>query len=231
MHAAAKVMFALGGVICIIGVVMGVGGAEAAEIDIENDATYSGTSGTWYHDNADLYIVYVKSNVDCESFSASMTDSEGSSGSMFIDNLEVYDCEDWESTEEGDFVSAGYITVDVAGDFTMESSSPIYIIGGGEELGEAVGGAFAMLGGFGMLCCGGFFLLLGGIFAITLKKAELHQVSQHLLPHTWLHLNMRSRSNRSNISRSSSLSNISRSNSLSSTNNRHKVEFDQFLLN
>ena len=165
-------MFALGGVICIIGVVMGVGGAEAAEIDIENDATYSGTSGTWYHDNADLYIVYVKSNVDCESFSASMTDSEGSSGSMFVDNLEVYDCEDWESTEEGDFVSAGYITVDVAGDFTMESSSPIYIIGGGEELGEAVGGAFAMLGGFGMLCCGGFFLLLGGIFAITLKKAE-----------------------------------------------------------
>jgi hypothetical protein len=172
MHTVAKVMFAIGGLICIIGVVMGIGGAEAAEIDIENDATYSGTSGTWYHDNADLYIVYVKSNVNCESFSASMTDSEGSSGSMFTDNLEVYDCEDWEDTEDGEFTSAGWVTVDATGDFTMESSSTIYIIGGGEELGEAVGGAFAMLGGFGMICCGGFFIVLGGILALVLKGGQ-----------------------------------------------------------
>ena len=50
MHAAAKVMFALGGVICLIGIVMWVGGAEAAEIDIEEEADWSGTSGDWYHD-------------------------------------------------------------------------------------------------------------------------------------------------------------------------------------
>ena len=172
MHAAAKVMFALGGVICLIGIVMWVGGAEAAEIDIENDAYYKGTSGTWDYDSEDLYAVYVKQGTSCEGFSATMTDQNGSTGDWLEDNIEINDCEDWDTEDIDGFIYIGYIGANDPGIYSMDSSSKIYIIGAGEELGEAIGGGLAILGSWGVLCCGGFFLLLGGIFAITLKKAE-----------------------------------------------------------
>ena len=71
-------MFALGGVICLIGKVKLVGGAEAAEIYIENDAIYKGTGGSWDFDGEDWYLVYVKQGTSCEGFSATKTDQNGS---------------------------------------------------------------------------------------------------------------------------------------------------------
>ena len=172
MHTATKVMLILGGVITVIGLVMYFGGAEAAEHDLENDSDFIGKSGSWDFDGGDWYIVYVKDNVDCDGFTASMTDSNGSSTNNWDgDNLDVMDCDyvDTAGDPEG-FMSIGSINADDAGTYSMSSSSTMYISGVGEELGEAVGGFMAMLGGIGVICCGGFFLLLGGIFALTLKE-------------------------------------------------------------
>ena len=47
----------------------------------------------------------------------------------------------------------------------------------GEEVGQAVGGFFAAAGGVGTACCGIFFMLLGGIFALTLKTPQKNQVN------------------------------------------------------
>ena len=91
---------------------------------------------------------------------------------LLEDNIEINDCEDWDTEDIDGFIYIGYIGANDPGIYSMDSSSKIYIIGAGEELGEAIGGGLAILGSWGVLCCGGFFLLLGGIFALTLKKAE-----------------------------------------------------------
>jgi hypothetical protein len=54
--------------------------------------------------------------------------------------------------------------------YTVTSNVKLAVADEGEYLEEAVGGFFAVIGSFGVLCCGGFFLLLGGIFALTLKE-------------------------------------------------------------
>ena len=182
MHKAAKVMFAIGILVCIIGVFLFMAGAETAEIDVEEEAVWSGTSGTWEYDDEDVYIVYVKSGTSCEGFSASMTDENGSTGSWLEDHIDINECSEWDSDDLDGYISIGSIglTTD-AGTYTMEASDKIYIIGAGEELGEAIGGGLAILGSWGILCCGGFFLLLGTIFALTLKTqdAQVVVVNQH----------------------------------------------------
>ena len=50
-------MLILGAIFCVIGGVMWVGGAEVAEVDYENDSAYTGTSGTWDHDNEEYMTV------------------------------------------------------------------------------------------------------------------------------------------------------------------------------
>ena len=182
MHAAAKVMFALGGVICVIGIFLFAAGADAAEIDVEEEAIWSGTSGNWDYDDEDIYLVYVKSGTSCDGFSATMTDENGSTGNWLEDNIDIDECAEWDEDDLDGYILIGSIglTTD-AGTYTMEASDKIYIIGAGEELGEAIGGGLAILGSWGILCCGGFFLLLGTIFALTLKKGEAQVVvvNQH----------------------------------------------------
>lgn len=169
MHTAAKVMLVLGVVFCVIGGGLWIAGEEVAEVDYENDSAYSGTSGTWDHDNNDLYLVYAKKGTACAGFEATMTSPNGSTSSDFYDNIELYDCEDWGDDDEDGYIVIGTVYADEKATYSMSSSSKIYIIGAGEEIGEAVGGIMAILASWGIICCGAFFLLLGGIFALTLK--------------------------------------------------------------
>ena len=92
MHTAAKVMLSLGLVFCVIGGVMWYGGSEAIETDIENDASYQGTSGTWDYDDDDYYTVYAKKGTACDGFEATMTDANGSTGSGWVENIELLEC-------------------------------------------------------------------------------------------------------------------------------------------
>ena len=156
---------------------MFIGGAEVAEVDYENDSAFRGKTGTWDYVDDDFYIVYVRGSVSCESFSATMTNSSGETtdGDFFeTPFLDKYDCEDIDMTNvsAGSFYNIGYISATENGTYSISTSDEIFVIGALQEFGEALGGVMAMLGSFGVLCCGAFFLLLGGIFALTLKTAE-----------------------------------------------------------
>jgi len=177
MHTAAKVMLSLGVVFCVIGGAMWFGGAAAVEYDIEDDNVYEGTGGSWDFVDDDIYTVYAKKGTQCDDFTATMTDSNGSTGGIFYANIAIYDCDDWELDEEDGFINIGYINADT-GVYSMDSTDTIYIMALGDEVGEAVGGFMAILASWGVLCCGAFFLLLGGIFALTMKSGDQQVIIQ-----------------------------------------------------
>ena len=159
MHTATKVMLILGGIITVIGIVMFVGGSAAAEFDPIGDAEWEGTDGTFDGDSDVWYGVYAEVD-SCDDITITVLDSNGDEA--------LYD---WECNDDN-YATDGYISVgSLAGSapYTIDSNVKVYLSDIGEEVGEAVGGFMAVLGSFGVLCCGGFFLLLGGIFALTLK--------------------------------------------------------------
>ncbi|HIF45316.1 MAG TPA: hypothetical protein EYQ73_00760 [Candidatus Poseidoniales archaeon] len=177
MHTATKITLIIGALITVIGIVMFIGGAEVAEVDYENESAFRGDNGTWDYVDDDFYIVYVRGSVSCESFSATMTNSSGNTtdGDFFeTPYLLKYDCEDIDMTNisADNYYGIGYITASANETYSMDASHEMFIMGGLQELGEAIGGMMAILGSFGVICCGAFFLLLGGIFALTLKTAE-----------------------------------------------------------
>ena len=167
MHTATKVMLILGGVITIIGIVMFVGGAAAADFDPVGDSEWEGSSGTFDGDTDVWYGAYAEVS-SCDDITYDITDSDGYTlASSDSDDTWMDYCDDTTAAEDG-YVSLGN-WVDDGATVTVSASSTVYIADVGEELGEAVGGFMAVMGSFGVLCCGGFFLLLGGIFALTLK--------------------------------------------------------------
>ena len=177
MHTATKVTLILGGIITVIGIILFVGGSEIATIDYENDAAFRGTDGTWDYVTDDTYTVYVRGDVDCESFTATMENSSGdTSDGEFIDSpfLAIYDCEDIDMTNvtADSFFSIGFITAEENGTYIMSASDEVFIVGVWAEISEAFGGLGMIMGSFGAICCGAFLLLLGGIFALTLKNVE-----------------------------------------------------------
>ena len=165
-------MLILGVVFCVIGGGLWIAGEEVAEVDYENDSAYSGTSGTWDHDNNDLYLVYAKKGTACADFEVTMTSPNGSTNNGWTNNIELSDCDQWGDDDEDGYIVIGIVQADEKARYSMSSSSKIYIMGAGEEIGEAVGGIMAILASWGIICCGLFFLLLGGIFALTLKTGE-----------------------------------------------------------
>jgi hypothetical protein len=177
MHIATKITLIIGALITVIGIIMFVGGAEVAEVDYENESAFRGDTGTWDYVDDDIYAVYVRGDVNCESFSGTMTNSSGNTskgGWSDTPFLEIYDCEDIDMTNvsAGSFYNIGYISATENGTYSISTSDEIFVIGALQEFGEALGGVMAILGSFGVICCGAFFLLLGGIFALTLKTAE-----------------------------------------------------------
>ena len=178
MHTAAKVMLSLGLVFCVIGGALWAIGDDAIEYDIEDDNVYEGTGGSWDFVDDDLYTVYAKKGTKCDGFNATMTDSNGSTGGMFYPNIVLYDCDNWELDEADGFINIGYINADDDGAYSMDSTDTIYIMALGDEVGEVVGGFMAIVASWGVLCCGAFFLLLGGIFALTMKSGDQQVIIQ-----------------------------------------------------
>jgi hypothetical protein len=156
---------------------MFVGRAEIATLDYENDAAFRGTDGTWDYVTDDIYTVYVRGDVDCETFTGTMENSSGNtSDGEVIDSpfLTIYDCDDIDMTNvtADSFFSIGIITAEENGTYIMNASDEVFIVGAWAEISEAFGGIMAIMGSFGAICCGAFFLLLGGIFALTLKNPQ-----------------------------------------------------------
>lgn len=161
MHTAAKVMLILGGVTTVIGIIMFAMGAAGLDHDPMNDNLYEGKDGSFNGDGDTWFGVYTEAS--CDEASVSITDSLG-------DDM-IFD---WEcgTDSELELTYLGGWYADDAHTYQISSNVNLAISDDGEYLGEAVGGFFAVVGSFGVLACGGCFLLLGGIFALTLKTQE-----------------------------------------------------------
>ena len=167
MHTASKVMLILGAVITVSGIVMYAVGSSAVEWDPIGDSEWSGTSGTFDANSDTYYTVYAEID-SCDAIDLSITDSDG------VEEISEWGCYDTSSTEDG-YITVGSISG--SSTYSVTSNQTVYISDSLGSIGDAAGGFMAVLGSFGVLCCGGFFLLLGGIFALTLKDPAVVMVA------------------------------------------------------
>ena len=170
MHTAGKVLLIIGGVITVVGIIITVIGAASAELDPSTENEFSGSSGTFTVPGDDVYGIYVKSSVNCDTFTMTLEDSAGNdyfekgcehdNNDDLVDDDYIYvgNVEYW-STAQGD---------------QLEVSAPttIYIVGEFEAVGDAAGGFLAAAGGIMIAVCGGVILFIGLILALTLKSKE-----------------------------------------------------------
>lgn len=160
MHTAAKVMLILGSITTVIGAIMFALGAVAIDYDPIGDAEWKGESGTFTDDPSAIYGVYSLAP-SCDDISYTIVDGDG------VSAISHSECDD--STQNVD----GYIYLGSlwsVGPYSIDSTQTVYISDLGDEVGEAAGGIMTILGSFGALCCGGFMLLFGVIFALTLNE-------------------------------------------------------------
>ena len=186
MHIAGKIFLGLGLLITLAGVVLTIGGgsslSDAGDWDVEEKSDFSGTAGVTNYSFSEEIIVMVSDDVRCDEFTFTMTNESGE------DHVTI-DCEEdgekpigWEDDPDGWYHMATISAWNYnAGEYTIESNEDYELVNGWEvlfdEVGEAVGGFFAAAGGIGTACCGIFFLLLGGIFALVLKEPKKTQIT------------------------------------------------------
>ena len=186
MHIAGKIFLGLGLLITLAGVVLTIGGGSAlsdvGDWDVEEKSDFSGTAGVTTYSFSEEMIVMVSDDVRCDEFTFTMTNETG-------EDYVTIDCEEdgekpygWEDDPEGWYHMATISTWNYnAGEYTIESNEDYELVPMwevlGEEIGEAVGGFFATAGGIGTACCGIFFILLGGIFALALKEPKKTQIT------------------------------------------------------
>ena len=188
MHIAGKIFLGLGLLITLAGIGLTFAGgssiSDAGDWDVEEKSDFSGTAGVTNYSFSEEIIVMVSDDVRCDEFTFTMTNESG-------ENHVTIDCEDdgekpkgWEDDPDGWYHMA---TISLnswnynAGEYTIESNEDYELVPMWEvvfdEVGEAVGGFFAAAGGVGTACCGIFFLLLGGIFALFLKDPKKTQIT------------------------------------------------------
>ena len=187
MHVAAKICFGIGALICLGGILMTMGGSanldDAGEWDPVEKSEWNGEQGTYDYSGGDM-LVMVRDDVRCDTFSMTMKNSTSDS---------QYKNEDCDPEDEsrpagyGDDPAGWYHVGTISsrdyskGEYTIDASSEIYLVDGWEILveegTEAVTGGLAILGGGSALCCGFLFLILGGIFALTMKTPDKTQIN------------------------------------------------------
>ena len=185
MHIAGKIFLGLGLLITLAGVVLTIGGgstlSDVGDWDVEEKSDFSGTAGVTTYSFSEEIIVMVSDDVRCDEFTFTMTNESGE------DHVTI-DCEEdgekpygWEDDPDGWYHMATISTWNYAtGEYTIESNEDYELVPLSEVLsliGEVFGGFFAAAGGIGAACCGIFFMLLGGIFALVLKEPKKTQIT------------------------------------------------------
>ena len=181
MHVAGKVFLGLGVVIMLLGAVMTWSGGssmdDVGDVDVEGKTVWNGQSGTFYYDDSDEIMVFVKDTVRCDEFSVTIINESGD---------DVYEAD--ECTSDGSKPSgyeddpAGWYHMgtfgwdQTRGDFNITASHEIHLLPLwgvlGEEIMEGVGGFLTAVGGVSLVGCGACFALLGGILAAVLNDPK-----------------------------------------------------------
>ena len=186
MHIAGKIFLGLGLLITLAGVVLAIGGGsslnDAGDWDVEEKSEFSGTAGVTTYSFSDEKIVMVSDDVRCDEFTFTMTNESGEDHVPIVCEEDGEKPIGWEDDPDGWYHMATISAWNYnAGEYTIESNEDYELVNGWEvlfdEVGEAVGGFFAAAGGIGTACCGIFFLLLGGIFALVLKEPKKTQIT------------------------------------------------------
>lgn len=190
MHIAGKIFLALGLVITLAGVVMtSLGGSSLAELeeyemDVKELSVWSNSDGsTDYRYNGGDMFVMVRDDVRCDTFTLTM---ENSTGENWYYNDEC--TEDgskplgYEDDAEGWYHMGTIYSWDYDdGEYTINSSADVELVPMwsvfGDGVAQVAGGLLGVFGGFASACCGISFMILGGIFALTLKSPEKKQVN------------------------------------------------------
>tara|TARA_B100001769_G_scaffold247183_1_gene218063 strand:- start:2642 stop:3232 length:591 start_codon:yes stop_codon:yes gene_type:complete len=188
MHIAGKIFLVLGTLITLVGVVMTIGGGsslnDVGDWEVDEKSSFSGNAGTtdYYFEDRDEMMIMVSDDVRCDEFIITMTNETG-------ENHITVNCEDdgekpigWEDDPDGWYHMASISAWSYEkGDYTIESNENYELVGLweviGDEIGDAAGGFLAAVGGVGTACCGVFFLILGGVFALVLKEPKKTQIT------------------------------------------------------
>ena len=187
MHIAGKVFLGLGALFLVLGLVMANSGGnaleEVGEVDVEGKTVWKGQDGTFYYDNSDEIMVFVRDTVRCDEFTVTITNESGedvywadectSDGSMPAG---------YEDDPDGWYHMGTFGRDQAEGDFDIVASHEIHLLPlwgvVGEELGELGGGIMGILGGIGLSGCGVCFVLLGGILALVLNEPKKQTMMQ-----------------------------------------------------
>ncbi len=158
-------------------------GASAASgaLDPSDNPVFEGKTGSFeVIDNTGLGI-YVDEGVSCDSFTATITDSNGSTevDEWWGDYFEKDNC-DGEGDLDGYVYVGSFNSFADDGTYTIDASSKVYMADTWADVGEALGGGLmAACGGLPAMICGICFLLIGGVLGISLKdKQNVQVVSQ-----------------------------------------------------
>ena len=189
MHVAGKIFLILGIVVTLGGVVLaGLGGSNLADVgewDVKEKSEFTGMEGVSVYDYPQKeMIVMVRDNIRCDEFTFTMTNDTG-------ENYVEVSCDDdtdgekpdgWGNDPEGWYHMTSISASRYAeGEYTIEANADYELVDGFEvlfdEIGEGASGVAGLFGGGLVACCGIFFIILGGIFALTLKTPQKNQVN------------------------------------------------------
>ena len=150
---------------------------DVGDVDVEGKTVWNGQSGTFYYDDSDEIMVFVKDTVRCDEFSVTIINESGG------DAYEADECTSdgskpsgYEDDPAGWYHMGTFGWDQTRGDFNITASHEIHLLPLwgvlGEELGEVAGGFLSILGGIGLSGCGVCFLVLGGILALALNDPK-----------------------------------------------------------
>ena len=172
----------LGVVVMLLGAVMTWAGGssigDAGEVDVEGKSLWNGSEGTFYYDESDQIMVFVRDTVRCDEFTVTFSNASGPAG------YENDECTEAGSKPRGyaDDPDGWYHMGSFGwnnqskGDYDILASHEVHLLPMWEivleELGEGLGGFLAALGGVSLMGCGACFALLGGILAAVLNDPK-----------------------------------------------------------
>ena len=135
---------------------IGFGTMGVLEIDVESEAIFQGTSGTFQAETLGGYTVFVNDQFTCEETTVSITN--GTDELFVLECVSFFDEEGWRKI--------GVIDVETLGQLSVTANNEIIII---DDLVYGNEGVFLMMGGGGLCCIGIIGLVIGLVMASKMK--------------------------------------------------------------
>lgn len=150
------------------GIIFGVGAYQSLDIDVEEEAVFSGASGSIQVENYGYYSAYVASEYACEDVEVSIytEDDEYVWEYFYKDCDQFFDVDGW--------TYVGYFSSDLDGSLNVDSSARILIV----EDDLVDDGGLAILLSVCLGCCGLFGFVIGIVVLITAKEGATKATQQ-----------------------------------------------------